>query len=88
MTTFGVISPKDVGGDTFWVNTTLLQQISPIGLAKILLGRAMDLILNFLEMAEDQLSQNVYFYLPPPPPLPRRTVFELWLFVLEGVTTT
>ena len=35
-----------------------------VGHAKILLGKDMDFILNFLKRAEDQLSENVYFYTP------------------------
>ena len=42
-----------MGGDTFQVNTTPLRQISPTGFTKFFLGKAMDLILNFLEKAED-----------------------------------
>ena len=60
-------------------NTTPSQQVSSIDLANILLGRAMSLILNFLERAEGQLSENVYFYPPQT---------YCWLFALEGVTTT
>ena len=45
-TKFEVIPPKNVGGDTFQVNTTPSRQISPISLAERLLGRGMDLILR------------------------------------------
>ena len=36
----------------------------PKGFAKILLGTPMDRILNFLERADRELSENVYFYSP------------------------
>ena len=52
-TKFEVIPPQDVGGDTFYGNTTLSRQFSAIGLAESLLGRAMDLTLNFLQRVED-----------------------------------
>ena len=57
-----VIPPKDVEGDTFQVKTTPLRQIFLKGLAKTLLGLPVNLILNFLERADRELSENVYFY--------------------------
>ena len=53
-----VIHPKDGEGDTFYVKTTLSQQIFPKGLNKILLGIP---ILNLLERAD---RENIYFYSP------------------------
>ena len=41
--------------------TTLSQQIFPKGLAKVLLAIPMDPILNFLERADRELSENIYF---------------------------
>ena len=58
------IPPKHVEGDIFQVKTTPLQQIFSKGLTKILLGRPIDPILNFLQRANRELSQNIYF-LPP-----------------------
>ena len=65
--------PKDVEGDTLLVKTTLSRQIFPQGLAKILLGTAMDPILNF---------QKIHTFASL-----MCTVFELWLFVLRHVAT-
>ena len=67
----------------FQVNTTPSRQILPVGLAKILLGKAMDLILNCLERAVKTSFQKMYTFTRL-----RLTVFELWLFVLQGVATT
>ena len=46
---FEVIPPKDVEGDPFLMKTTPPQQISPIGIAKILQGIPMDPTVNVLE---------------------------------------
>ena len=45
------------------VKSTPSQKIFPNLLAKILMGIAMDPILNFLERAERELSENVYKFL-------------------------
>ena len=67
-----------------WEEIHFKRQISPVGLAKILLSRAMDLILNLLELNWLKTSdQKMYIFTPL-----RLKVFELWLFVLEGVATT
>ena len=47
------------------MKTTPLQQIFPKGIAKILLGKPMVLIFNFLERTDRELSDNIYFYPPP-----------------------
>ena len=46
------------------MKTTPSQQIFPEGLVKISLGIPMDPILNFLERADRELLENVYFYPP------------------------
>ena len=46
------------------MKTTPSQQIFPKGLAKILLGISMDLIVNFLERKDRELLEIVYFYPP------------------------
>ena len=46
------------------MKTTLLRQIFPKMLAKILLGVPMDPTLNVLERADGELSENVYFNPP------------------------
>ena len=57
-----VIPPKYAEGDSFQVKTTPSQQIFPEGIARSLLVIFMDPILNFLERAGRELSENVYFY--------------------------
>ena len=54
-----VIPPKDVEGDTLLVKTAPWQQVFPEGLAKILLGIPVDPVLNFLERADREPSENV-----------------------------
>ena len=44
------------------MKTTPSQQIFTKGLTKILLGILMDPTLNFLERADRELSENIYFY--------------------------
>ena len=58
-----VIPPNDAEGDTFQVKTTLSRLIFPQGLAKILLGIPMDLVLNFLQRADRELSEMYTFTL-------------------------
>ena len=58
-TKFEVISPKDVDEDTFQEKTAPLRQISPKALSKIVLVIPMDPILNFLERADRELSENI-----------------------------
>ena len=63
------------------MKTTQSLQIFPKERAKIVRGILIDPILNFLERADRELSENVYFY-----PF-CSIVFELWLFVLRHVET-
>ena len=61
-----VIPPTDIEGDTFLVKTTSLRQIFHKGLAKILLGITMDLILIFWK-EQTKSFQKMYTFAPPPP---------------------
>ena len=74
---FEVIHLKDVDGDTFQVKTTLSQQISPGGLAKILFGSHF----KFLEKSKQRAFRKHIFI-----PL-LGIVFVRWLFVLRRVAT-
>ena len=76
-----VIPPTDLEGDTFLVKTTSLRQIFHKGLAKILLGITMDLILIFWK-EQTKSFKKIYTFA-----LLWCTVFELWLFVLRYIAT-
>ena len=58
-----VIPPNDVDGDTFYV-TTNRNKYFLNGLLKFYRGILMDPFFNFLERADKELSENIYFYLP------------------------
>ena len=76
-----VIPQKNVERDTFQVKTTPSRQIFPEGINKIWLGIPMDPILNVMDRADRELSENIHFN-----PF-WCIVFELWIFVLRHVTT-
>ena len=76
-----VIVPTDIEGDTFLMKTTSLGQIFHKGLAKILLGITMDLILIFWK-EQTKSFQKIYTFA-----LLWCTVFELWLVVLRYIAT-